>query len=205
MLRLLLLLSLLLASPAQARDRFRNFEELKKACQEGRDYRIRVEERGGQGAVLAIHGGNIEADTAELAIELAGQDLDLYVFEAVAPGLHLTSSHFDEPRALALARKNPHCITVHGMAEKSEADPEVCIGGATDSLRQKTATELRASGIRVEEPCRRLPGKDPRNVVNLCKEGGVQLEMSQSFRRKLRSDSALRKRWIQSLRRVVLR
>ena len=74
---------------------------------EGRDYRVTAVRRGSGIAVIAPHGGRIERGTSEVARAIAGEDLDLYLFEGCLPSLnfetlHLTSRHFDEPRALGL-------------------------------------------------------------------------------------------------------
>src|ERR1700751_5506986 len=82
-------------------------------------------------AVLAPHGGAIEAGTSEIACAVAGSEFNLYVFEGIRESgnyaaLHLTSHRFDEPRCLALLSACDHVITVHGCRGEI---PRVLLGG----------------------------------------------------------------------------
>ncbi|MFX4608957.1 poly-gamma-glutamate hydrolase family protein, partial [Acinetobacter baumannii] len=83
------------------------YAELSSAHREGIDYHVTVERRGSGVAIVAPHGGRIERGTSEVARAIAGNDFDLYLFEGALPTmnfemLHITSTRFDEPRALAL-------------------------------------------------------------------------------------------------------
>ncbi len=186
-------------------DQYQSFSDLASHRKEGSDFTVSITEREGQPLVQAIHGGEIEPGTEELARTLAGQDWSLYVFHARVPGLHLTAHHFDDARIVQLAGRSGRCVGIHGYAEHADHQADTCVGGADAALRGRVAQALRRIGTTTEEPCRLLPGVHPRNVVNLSPRGGVQLEMSQAFRRKLGSDSKLRSRWIRALRRAVLR
>lgn len=57
---------------------------------------------------LAIHGGGIEQGTSELASAAAGDVHDFYTFDGIKQAnngdLHITSTSFDDPQALALAQ-----------------------------------------------------------------------------------------------------
>ena len=137
-------------------DRYANFAELARAEKAGVDYRIEVRDREHARSVLAIHGGHIEAGTAELARKIAGADWNLYVFEGLKSEgnrvLHLTSAHFDEPRARALARKSRLCLSLHGFASQT-GTAIACIGGgnacascshgsATSRLRARACSRI---------------------------------------------------------------
>ncbi len=203
--QLFMILGLLTAVWASPPDQYQSFEDLASHRKEGSDFTVSVVEREGRPLVEAIHGGEIELGTEELARALAKSDWSLYVFHANGPGLHLTAHHFDDPRIVNLARRSDRCVAIHGYAESSAHQADTCVGGANADLRVRVEKALNGLGTSTEQPCSLLPGVQPLNVVNLCPRGGVQLEMSKAFRRKLQSDSKLRSRWIQALRRAVLR
>ena len=171
---------------AHATDRYANFAELSKVAKEGDDFTIHVVDRGAKVTVIAIHGGAIEPHSEDIAADIAGTDLNLYQFIAApkpdSTDLHLTSTHFDEPRALALTAKSEQCISVHGYLELEKDG--ICVGGAETPLRQKIVDSLNGLGlpITVEVPCARFGGSAPLNIVNRCKSPGVQLEVSTHLR-----------------------
>ena len=91
-------------------DTYRNFDDLRK--HEGRffqnSYKIVAKDRKSKITCIAIHGGNIEPGTSELAEELARNEFNLYKFEGLKEKnnsvLHITSSNFDEPKADKLVK-----------------------------------------------------------------------------------------------------
>lgn len=182
-------------------DRYKNFAELAEHEREGVDYRVRVLNAGKAAplSVMAIHGGDIEIATSDLAAAIAEDRFPLYLFEGIKPGdnrvLHITSSHFDEPRAFEFAARSKLCVSIHGFLEKRRL--AVCVGGANARLRDKLAAALKAAAlgpdrIEIESPCERFSGSDARNIVNRCGEPGVQLETSTALRRRMDADAALR-------------
>jgi phage replication-related protein YjqB (UPF0714/DUF867 family) len=59
-------------------------------------------------AIIAPHGGGIEPGSSTIARAIAGEDINMYLFEGikVAKGnaiVHIASHHFDEPRCLGEA------------------------------------------------------------------------------------------------------
>ncbi len=66
-----LLCLLVLSLPAAAADRYPSVAALKAGQVEDRDFRIETQDRRASVTVLAIHGGDIEAGTSQLARELA--------------------------------------------------------------------------------------------------------------------------------------
>ncbi len=167
-----------------------HFDAFISDYQEGRDFQIEVQDRGDPITVLAIHGGRIELHTSEIARALAGDDWNLYLFEGIMEKgnsrLHLTSHHFDERRATELAGRSQLCLSIHGFREKSQH--QVCLGGRNSELRSRVFTELRQSGLieqTIENPCGRFRGEEPGNIVNLCRQQGVQLEISSALREHL--------------------
>ena len=118
-------------------DTYRNFDDLRK--HEGRffqnSYKIVAKDRKSKITCIAIHGGNIEPGTSELAEELAGNEFNLYKFEGLKEKnnsvLHITSSNFDEPKADKLVENAQKVISIHGA--KGD-EPITYIGGLDEKL-----------------------------------------------------------------------
>ncbi|MEO5970714.1 MAG: poly-gamma-glutamate hydrolase family protein [Bdellovibrionia bacterium] len=164
---------------------YRNYSDLSSSEQEGKDFEITSIVRNSTVLVMAIHGGKIEFGTTEIANSIAGTDWSYYSFSGLKKvesdnwSLHLTSSNFDEPRALSLARLSTHCISVH--AYKNAQIPTICIGGNNTELGLVIANYLNNNselGLKVEYPCLRFQAKKKQNIVNQCIDQGVQLEIS---------------------------
>lgn len=165
-------------------DHYGDFGLLRAAQREGADYRIHLR-RGVSGvAVMAIHGGDIEPGTSEVAAAMAANGHSLYLFEGIKnrgnSELHLASTRFDEPRGLRLARESETVIAVHGCGEK---DALVLVGGLADHLVRRMGEALADAGFPVDSRDG-LKGIHPMNVCNLGKRGGgVQLELSSGLRK----------------------
>jgi phage replication-related protein YjqB (UPF0714/DUF867 family) len=153
---------------------------------EDRDYRIRVRQRPDSSvAIVAPHGGAIEAHTSEVAEVIAGEVLNLYVLEGIRKArnyefLHLTSHRFDEPRCLALLSGCDHVVTIHGCHGE---EPGILLGGLDDPLKESLASAIQAVGIRAELEGHPHPGREPSNVCNRGRRSaGVQIEMTWGLR-----------------------
>ena len=202
------------ADPATAKDLYRNFAELKAAHIEGTDYEVTVVDHGVDISILAPHGGAIEWGTEELAREVLQAGFNLYLFKShlcrgpKSPGireglcrtdrfgsLHLTSHHFDDPRAVQLAEKSRFCVSLHGYGSPGDS-LGVMIGGLSADFRARMANAFRKHlpEVRLVPPKQGLSGRHPMNIVNRCKENGVQLEFSPELRKKLRQEPAFRTR-----------
>jgi phage replication-related protein YjqB (UPF0714/DUF867 family) len=183
-----------LTLPLRAADKYPNFAALAAAERDGVDYRITAVDRRSGVAVLAIHAGGIEPGCGELARAIAGGDWSLYLFESLKSrdnmALHITSTNFDEPRALALVARSSLCISVHGAAGVTDG---ICIGGGNAELRRAVRDGIARAdlGIPLEEPCSRFPALERSNITNRCERQGVQLELTRSLRDRLRADPAL--------------
>jgi phage replication-related protein YjqB (UPF0714/DUF867 family) len=166
---------------------FLSFADLAAAYERDRDYRI-VQRRcpGTSVAIVAPHGGSIEAHTSDIARDSAGQDFNLYLFEGLLKAgnfaaLHLSSDRFDEPACLALLADRDQVVTVHGCGNAGEV---VLMGGRDAGLREAIASRLRVLGLSCEDAPAGLDAMDPRNVCNRGRSGaGVQLELSLELRR----------------------
>ncbi len=167
-------------------DAYGGFAELAAAHAEGRDYSVEAYDRGARVTVLVPHGGDLERGTSRLARAVAGADWNLYIFNAWlgrdSGRLRLTSARFDDPRALDLSGGAALAVSLHGQAEKGKW---VCVGGANAEAGRLVAEALEKAGFRTQFPCRRLPGRSPKNITNRAAAGGVQLEISLALLKRL--------------------
>ncbi|MFA6316965.1 MAG: poly-gamma-glutamate hydrolase family protein [Elusimicrobiota bacterium] len=188
---------------SKSKDLYPDFASLTAAREAGSDFRVLFEDRRSSVAVFAIHGGNIEPGTSQAALAVAGGDWSYYLFECLGTfeecrSFHVTSARYDDPAAVALAASSLLGVSLHGSRD---TEPFVCVGGANAGLRASMAASLLEAGIQVEEPCKRLPGAAPKNIVNRAREGGVQLEISVPLCRKLEADEGFRREFGAAVRR----
>ena len=104
-------------------DIYASFAALSSDQLEGRDYVICIRRvRDSRIAILAPHGGKIEPLTAELAYSIAGNEHNVYAFKGIKSSgnrdLHITSTNFDEPKALNLIASCDHILTIHGLRKR---------------------------------------------------------------------------------------
>lgn len=175
-------------------DKYSNFAELAANERAGVDYQIRVEDRGTPVAIIAPHGGRIEPGTLEIAAAIAGDTLSFYVFEALRAGgkrgsLHITSTRFDEPQALALVGEAQKAIAIHGRAD--DGDPfTVGVGGLDTALRDEIVAALMVAGFEAAVVTQgNLAGRDKANICNRGMAGaGIQLELPRTLRTQLMTE-----------------
>lgn len=166
-------------------DVYTNYAHLAGQERENVAYRILVKPQPGL-AVIAPHGGRIEAGTSEIAEGVAGTNFAFYAFEGLLEGnnrkLHITSTRFDEPRAMQMVTNATMVLTIHGESSSEEV---VYIGGRNEDLCRKLTEKLRAAGFDVRtHPRKELQGLSSENICNRGKpNGGVQLELSAGLRR----------------------
>jgi phage replication-related protein YjqB (UPF0714/DUF867 family) len=198
-------LILIFSMPAFA-DQYASFEELAKNETLGVDYSIVVKDQNSPVSLLAVHGGKIEPGTSELIHEMDDR-FNHYHFIGQKPlnnfSLHITSSLFNEPEALTLAKKSKRCVAFHGYIGKGEN--AACIGGGNTRLAETISNTLKESnlGFDVVYPCARYPGLHPENIVNRCEEQGVQIEMSGELRGRILSDQDFRKKFATVLSNIL--
>jgi len=166
-------------------DRYGTFAELAKKTREGTHWRVVSRDRDPTILVAAPHGGRAEPHTARIARAIAGTLHSLYVFEALSPGLHVTSHRFKEPRAVAQALRHSKVVTVHGCDDQRSSSLDVFVGGLDLGLRDAVIAELQRVGFEVAID-RWTPGKAQGNICNGGTAGvGVQLELSRRLRNRL--------------------
>ncbi len=113
--------------------------------------------------------------------------MSFYAFEGLKKKgngiLHITSSRFDEPKAVFLVNASPRVVALHG--ELDCRDQVVFLGGLDRGLGKHIQAVLEAGGFVVRihhDP--HLQGGEKSNICNRGQSGkGVQLELSQPFRR----------------------
>ncbi|NEW73758.1 poly-gamma-glutamate hydrolase family protein [Streptomyces rhizosphaericus] len=134
---------------------------------------------------LAIHGGGIEQGTTELADATAGDVHDFYTLDGFKdPGanaeLHITSTRFDEPQGLAMAKAASHIVSWHGAAGTTAL---TYLGGLDYNLRDQIGEALANAGFAVSVASEDLSGTDPANITNRStRRMGVQLELTNAQR-----------------------
>ncbi|MCY7943884.1 poly-gamma-glutamate hydrolase family protein [Bacillus inaquosorum] len=170
-----------------AADKYGNFEEL-KANESPLSYNILTTDVDRRVVILAPHGGGIEGGTSELAKELS-KSYSTYLFEGLRiPGaseLHITSTNFDEPRALDLLNKHDLTISIHGYAS---SEKHTLVGGTDRVKAAKITSLLTDSGFSAEllPEGSRLAGTNEQNIANKNSTGmSIQLEISTEQRREM--------------------
>ncbi len=195
------------ASLSYAGSNYTSYAELSSFQVEGKDFEILSVERDPQALIMAIPGGKIEHGTTEIAESIAGNDWSFYTFSGLKPeesdnwALHLTSTRFDEPKALSLARRSQYCISIH--AYRDEGNPTVCIGGNNSGLAGKIANQLNKKNgkeLKTEYPCQRFPAKKNENIVNQCIQHGAQLEISVSALDEINKNDSTYESFVNSIR-----
>lgn len=166
-------------------DTYISFAHLASFEREGRDYSCTVVDRDSDILVMAPHGGGIEQGTSEIARAVAGDAWSFYTFEGVRrtanERLHITSTRFDEPRALRLARQATVVCTIHGLGGAEEA---IYVGGLDERLRTKLLEALSSAGFQADQGEGRHAGISPANPCNRGTTGrGIQLEITRGLRR----------------------
>lgn len=183
-------------SSSRGNDKYDSFRELEKAAVEARDYSIAYSYGHSGVVVMAPHGGEIEPGTTEVARAVAGKEHGFYSFTGLrrkdnAELLHLTSSHFDEPRAVKMAEGADTVLALHGCQGREAV---VYVGGKDRKLKEKVARALEQAGFGVR-PDPRLPGRHPLNICNRSRRAmGVQLEITAGLRRSFFKSGKLEQR-----------
>jgi phage replication-related protein YjqB (UPF0714/DUF867 family) len=181
-------------------DNFANFAELSAAYVEGTDFTVKYDIKGSDFAVIAIHGGGIEVGSSELmyAIQASRPTWSWYEFNArLSSGnsvLHLTSTHFDDPRAIQVVEHVDRVVSVHGAAG---TEPKTLIGGLDVLAKDFVKKALEKRGFVVENATSDtgIAGQEPTNIANRSRLGGVQLELTTKQRAMFFKDENTSRSW----------
>ena len=187
----LLIFMISICSPALAQ-KISSYKELATLKKEGQDFDIKTRLGSSDSLVMAIHGGTIESGTTELADAIAADRFSFYSFTGLVDdylGLHLTSTDFDEPRLAELSQNAKNCLSIHGLKDDTA---DFCVGGANADKR-KVYVRLLAKKFpkwrSCELCCPPNSGTSKNNVVNRCKQAGIQIEMGQNIRSELKQNT----------------
>lgn len=165
-------------------DKYLNFGELSQREKVNRDFRVRVHPAKSGTVILAPHGGSIEPGTSEVAEAIAAGLYSFYAFEGIKHhgngSLHITSSHFDEPKCIALITNAERVVAIHG---ESGDEKIICLGGRDEARLNRIQDALRRNGFHVKRYAK-FKGLDRYNICNRNKSrAGVQIELSHGYRR----------------------
>ncbi|MDP3282998.1 MAG: poly-gamma-glutamate hydrolase family protein [Desulfobacterales bacterium] len=169
-------------------DRYANYDDLKRHEIEGEDYVILSRTGNSRIAVVALHGGGIEPGTVDIADVLAGAEHTFYAFKGIKKKgnavLHISSTKFDEPDGIKIAKNAEIVVSIHGCHGK---DDMVFVGGRNQNLKEKICYALGKAGFNSEVSEKAgLQGQQYENICNRCLSGeGVQLEISRGLREKM--------------------
>lgn len=165
----------------QRGDRYSSFAALKSEQPNGA-FSITHEDRGSPITIMAIHGGKIEPGTSSLAKRIAGDTFNYYSFSGHKTrhnwDLHITSTAFDEPIALALASRSTVVVTIHGCMGRGAI---AYTGGDNVELQQQLEAELNRAGVK-SRPHPVFHGRGKHNICNRGQQGGLQLELTPRLR-----------------------
>lgn len=183
-------------------DKYANFEDLSRS-EPDKAYRIVVRQQHSAVALIAPHAGKIEFGTSEICISVAGEDLTYYLFEGRKTNnnrhLHITSSRFDEPKAVDVAQSAQVVVTFHGQNGNAHF---VNVGGLAIELCASLIRHLEDAGFTASQrndP--NLQGRDKNNICNRGTKGrGLQLEVSRGLRGLLTSDKNAMSRFSSAVR-----
>jgi len=161
------------------KDRFPSLPALMSELSENEDFVIRALSRRSKVTVISPHGGRIEPGTSHIAEAVAGRNFSLFDFQGLQVArpweLHVTSTRFRHPLLDELLSRSTDAVSIHGMGASDKWN--IWIGGLNTPLKTRIATSLQEAGFSVITKAPRYKGEDPRNVVNLASNKGVQLEL----------------------------
>ena len=150
--------------------------------------------------IIAIHGGNIEPGTSEIAKGIAGDIFLLYVNNK---GKHIPSNLFKDKEVIRLLEKVDVVLSIHG--EKNNEYAFVMVGGLEKELVDKLEKALVGLDFEIKTPPENLDGDNPLNICNKGKSGkGVQLEISRKLRDNMINDSELMKKFYKIIQRTLV-
>jgi phage replication-related protein YjqB (UPF0714/DUF867 family) len=142
-------------------------------------YRIRALDRRSPVTITSVHGGQIEKGTSAIARAIAGRNYNLFDFQGLKrdhpPELHVTATRFRHPTLTRLLHASSFAVSIHGMG--NTGNQTIWLGGLNAQLKQLTLAELQSAGFSVEPDSPKYRGESPRNIVNLPRLHGVQLEL----------------------------
>ena len=158
----------------------RPLKELKSSqeCKEDQDYKIIIpppQEQESDVAVLSIHGGEIESYTSRITSDLSSRNnWDRYDFNGKIKNekclkleklsksnnsnknfvvLHITSTHFDEKKAVDIVSSHENAVSIHGYSrtEEEEGIQTICVGGQNEDKVKKFIEHVNKESYKLDE------------------------------------------------------
>ncbi len=178
------------------KDKYRNFSELK--ANRPNAFRINKLKGNDKFLVFTPHGGGIEPGTTEICEWFGRAAFSYYAFTGVGKNckeLHVTSTHFDEPKLIKMLTDHQYAVSFHGMTDymKQKYGADIFLGGLNYDLQRRLKENLRNDytvATSMDYPNSPLAASNPRNVTNRChSNAGVQIELSESLRRSFFKDN----------------
>lgn len=155
-------------------------KELKfsQECKKDQDYEIispPPQEQENDVAVLSIHGGEIELNTSRITSDLSSRNnWDRYDFNGKINSeeclnleklskssnsnkkfvvLHITSTHFDEKKAVDLVSSHRNAVSIHGFSREEEAakNQTICVGGQNEDKVKKFIEHVNKESYKLKE------------------------------------------------------
>lgn len=166
-------------------DKYTSFDAMIKVETE---YVIESEKRASGVAVIAIHGGNTEPVTTELARCISGDTHSYYSFVSMKgvdnADLHVTSAKWEDPVSLDVVKNAVKVISLHGAGDLSET---VFLGGLDKEFGHAVKKCLEARGFTVQAfNTAKFAGDSYKNIANRGATGqGLQIEISRGLRLKM--------------------
>ena len=174
-------------------DIYNNFEELKKNNTNWVDYFIEYDISSENNIlIMAIHWWEIEPSTTQIAKKISkDNDFSFYSF-LWKFGLHITSTNFDEPKALELAEKHKLIITIHGCRWDEDF---IYVWWRNSEIREALIKEFLDNWFNspsFEDIPIPLKWQHINNICNKWKlKEWIQIEISKNLRNKLAEDEEL--------------
>ena len=182
-------------------EKYKNFRELSADKAENPDYKIELQDRGTDFAIVGIHGGQIEPGTEDVVRAIAGSDISSYLFLGSDRAQHITSHNFDETSCIDLLSRSKEAISIHGKKGEGEF---VMLGGLDVDLISKAESALREHGFEVDQATDGVAGIQESNICNRGSSGrGLQIEMSRGLRDTLISDPEKMRLFAETIRNLI--
>jgi len=171
------------------RNEYSNFNKLK--AKEFGNYFIECIDVDSRITIIAPHGGRIEPGTDTIAKAIACQKFNYYGFISKRgkvngrKSMHITSTNFDEPKALELVGKSEIVVAIHGCKDEQNGTgygEHIFVGGRDEALKNELIALLKKANLHVSF-LEKFAGKDKKNICNRgSTQAGVQFELTRSFR-----------------------
>jgi phage replication-related protein YjqB (UPF0714/DUF867 family) len=176
------------------KDKYETYDEME--INESENFKIKKHDNNSNILIMAIHGGEIEPLTSDIANLIASNEYNFYSFEGDKSSndedLHITSIRFENKDIIEILKTIDISVSIHGSKDE---DSIVYIGGLDYELRNFIENNIKNIFLEKHKNfCivnnvkddHKFSAINKKNIVNRNKrEMGVQIELSQGFRKKI--------------------